>query len=141
MCASQASAGTQAKAIYRSSDGGLAWTLAAAANATVLSGNVVLPASGGLPVGGYVSPYSLGHENLAVLSPTTAWLFPDRAGVFETSNGGLSWEPVTALARAGLVEGGTGDVVFVNATHGWVCETGVGLWSTSNGVSWQRLGP
>jgi hypothetical protein len=140
MCASQASGGTQAKALYRSTDGGHNWTLAAAANAPVLSGNVVLPAGGGLPAGGYVSPYSLGHEDFAVLSPTTAWLFPDRAGVFETSSGGLRWKPVDALANAGFAWGGAGNVVFVNATHGWVCETGTGLWRTSDGESWQRLG-
>jgi photosystem II stability/assembly factor-like uncharacterized protein len=141
VCASQASAGTQAKAIYRSFDGGMSWTLASAANAPVLSGNVVLPAGGGLPIGGYVTPYSLGHENLAVLSATTAWLFPDRTGVFETTDGGRRWEPVSALVRAGLAGDGTGNVTFVDATHGWVCETGTGLWRTSDGIDWKRLGP
>ncbi len=38
VCASQASAGSQAKALYRSSDGGEHWSLAAAANAPVLTG-------------------------------------------------------------------------------------------------------
>jgi hypothetical protein len=87
VCASEPSGGSQAKALYRSSDGGQHWTLAAAANAPVLSGNVSLPAGGRLPVGGYVSPDSLGHENLAVLTPQAAWLFPDRSGVFQTTNG------------------------------------------------------
>jgi hypothetical protein len=91
VCASQPSSGSQAKALYRSSDGGQQWTLAAAANAPVLSGNVSLPAAGGLPVGGYVSPDSLGHENLAVLTPDAAWLFPDRSGVFQTTDGGHTW--------------------------------------------------
>lgn len=141
ICASQASAGDQAKALYRSSDGGTSWRLAAAANAPVLSGNVVLRAAGGLPVGGYVSPYSLGHENLAVLTATSAWLFPDRGGVFETSDGGLTWAPVSGLEKAGLAAEGAGNVVFVDATHGWLCESGVGLWRTQDGVNWQRLGP
>jgi photosystem II stability/assembly factor-like uncharacterized protein len=140
ICASQASAGTQAKALYRSSDGGAHWVLAAAANAPVLTGGQALGAAGGLPAGGYVTPYSLGHENLAVLTPTEAWLFPDRSGVFDTTDGGRTWSPVTGLAKAGLVDGGTGNVVFVDATHGWVCEAGTGLWRTTDGKNWQRLG-
>jgi photosystem II stability/assembly factor-like uncharacterized protein len=140
ICASEASSGTQAKALYRSSDGGLTWVLASAANAPVLSANVVLPAGGGLPVGGYVSPYSLAHENLAVLSSTNAWLFPDRTTVFETTDGGRNWEAVSTLATAGLAGEGTGNVTFVDPTHGWVCETGVGLWRTSDGANWKRLG-
>jgi hypothetical protein len=140
VCASQASAGSQAKALYRSSDGGAHWQLAAAANAPVLSGSRVLAAGGGLPVRGYVTPYSLGHENLAVLTPTRAWLFPDRSGVFETADGGKTWGVVPGLAKAGLVEGGSGNVVFVDATHGWVCEPGTGLWRTTDGKTWQRLG-
>ena len=146
MCASQASGGSQAKALFRSSDGGVTWTLSAAANAPALSDNVTLPATTGtavgtLPTAGYVAPYSLGHDNLAVLSPEDAWLFPDRAGVFRTDDGGRTWALVPGLARAGLVVGASGNVVFADATHGWVCETGAGLWRTTDGVTWQRQGP
>jgi len=141
VCASEPSGGSQAKALYRSSDGGQHWTLTAAANAPVLSGNVSLPAGGGLPADGYVSPYSLGHQNLAVLTPQAAWLFPDRSGVFQTTNGGATWSAVAGLARAGLVAGGSGNVVFVDAEHGWVCEVGAGLWRTTDGVHWRHLGP
>ena len=139
VCASEASAGAQAKALYRSYDGGLTWALASAANAPVLSADVVLPAAGGLPVGGYLAPYSLGHHNLAVLSPTTAWLFPDRGQVYETTDGGASWAPVTGLSKAGFSGEGTGSVTFMDATHGWVCQSGTGLWRTSDGVNWTRL--
>jgi photosystem II stability/assembly factor-like uncharacterized protein len=140
VCASQPTSGSQAKALYRSSDGGQHWTLTAAANAPVLSGNVSLPAAGGLPVGGYVSPDSLGHENLAVLTPDAAWLFPDHFGVFQTTDGGHAWSRVSGLARAGLVGGGSGNIVFVDAHHGWVCEVGAGLWRTTDGVHWRHLG-
>jgi photosystem II stability/assembly factor-like uncharacterized protein len=114
--------------------------LVASADAPVLSGGRVLAAGGGLPVGGYVTPYSLGHENLAVLTPTTAWLFPDRSVVFETTDGGKTWGVVADLAKAGLEDGGSGNVVFVDATHGWVCEPGTALWRTTDGRNWQRLG-
>jgi photosystem II stability/assembly factor-like uncharacterized protein len=140
VCASEPSSGSQAKALYRSNDGGRQWTLAAAANAPVLSGNVSLPAAGGLPIGGYVSPDSLGHENLAVLTPDDAWLFPDRSGVFQTTDGGRTWTTASGLARAGLVGGGNGNIVFADADHGWVCEVGAGLWRTTDGVHWRHLG-
>jgi photosystem II stability/assembly factor-like uncharacterized protein len=140
LCASEASSGAQAKALYRSGDGGRHWALAAGANAPVLSGDTDLPAGGGLPVSGYLAPNSLGHENLAVLTPQSAWLFPDRAGVFATTNGGRTWSSVTSLTSSGLVGGGSGNIVFADAHHGWVCEVGAGLWRTSDGVHWQRLG-
>jgi photosystem II stability/assembly factor-like uncharacterized protein len=140
VCASPPSSGSQAKALYRSGDGGQQWTLTAAANAPVLSGNTTLAATGGLPVRGYVSPYSLGHENLAVLTPDAAWLFPDRSGVFQTTDGGHTWTAVSGLARAGLVGGGSGNIVFVDADHGWVCEVGAGVWRTTDGVHWKHLG-
>ena len=140
LCASQASAGSQAKALYRSSNGGQTWRLASAANVPSLTGDETLPAQGGLPVVGYVSPYSLGHENLAVLSPTTVWIFPDRSLVFSATQGGQGWVPVEQLAQEGFVEGGSGNIVFADATHGWVSETGTGLWGTTDGVVWHRLG-
>ena len=141
LCASQASSGSQAKALYRSVDGGRSWSLASAANAPVLSGGVTVPAGGGLPAGGYLAPYSLGHDTLAIVSPHDAWLFPDGAAVFATADGGRTWATVAGLAEAGLVVGGSGNVVFVDATHGWVCETGAGLWRTTDGTTWTRLGP
>jgi photosystem II stability/assembly factor-like uncharacterized protein len=107
----------------------------------LLSGNVSLPAAGGLPSGGYLAPYSLGHANLAVVTANLAWLFPDRDGVFETNDGGHTWRLASGLAKAGLVAGGSGNVIFVDPTHGWACETGSGLWRTSDGANWERLGP
>lgn len=140
VCASQGSAGAQGKALYRSTDGGRSWTLTAAANAQVLTSNVSLPAGGGLPVGGYLAPYSLGHENMAILSSTTALLFPARSGVFETTDGGRTWHPVPSLALAGSSGAATGTVVFSDATHGWVSSLGVGLWRTTDGDTWTQVG-
>ena len=85
-------------------------------------------------------PYSLGHENLAVLTPDTAWLFPGPFRRLPTTDGGHTWSPVSGLARAGLVGGGSGNIVFVDADHGWVCEVGAGLWRTTDGVHWRHLG-
>jgi photosystem II stability/assembly factor-like uncharacterized protein len=140
LCASQAAAGSQAKALYRSHDGAHNWTLTSAANAPVLTGNTTVPAGGGLPTGGYLAPYTLAHENFAVLSSKTALILPGRGAVSMTSDGGSSWQAVPSLLNAGMVGGGNGTVVFADPTHGWVSEFGVGLWRTTDGLSWHRLG-
>jgi len=140
VCGAEANAGSQAKELYRSEDGGRTWSLASAADAPVLSDGVSATAGAGLPLRGYVSPYALGHDALAVLTPTQAWLFPDRSGVFATTDGGGSWSEVASLVGAGFVGDGSGNVVFVDARHGWVCEAGTGLWRTTDGLHWQRLG-
>jgi len=139
LCGSQASAGSQAKLLYRSADGGLTWYLAAQATAL---GTTPPPASepNTLPLGGYVAPFSIGHKNLAVASPTTAWLYPTRATLFETVTGGRSWAMVPGLDTAGFGSGSPGNVTFISATQGWICEYGIGLWHTSDGVHWYPLG-
>jgi photosystem II stability/assembly factor-like uncharacterized protein len=135
ICATPPSAGAQAKALYRSYDGGMTWAL------TSTTGNSPLPATGGLPAAGYVAPASLGHYNLAVTSAAQAWLFPDRGSVYETTDGGHTWRMVQGLVAAGFSGIGTnGNVVFADATHGWVDEPGVGIWRTTNATSWQQLG-
>jgi BNR/Asp-box repeat len=139
LCGSQASAGSQSKELYRSGDGGLTWSLAASATGL---GTQAPPASqpNTLSLGGYVAPYSIGHKNLAVASATTAWLYPFRSVMYKTVDGGLSWSAVPGLDTAGFGSGGTGNVTFISATQGWICEYGVGLWHTSDGVHWSPLG-
>ncbi len=140
LCGSVAGAGSQAKELFRSQDGGQQWDLAASASTPGLVPATGSAAGSGLPTVGYVSPYSLGHENLAVLTAATAWLFPDGSEVFHTSDGGSHWSPLTQLVHEGFVVGGRGNVVFATDSDGWVSETGTGLWHTTDGVDWTRLG-
>ncbi|HVX21616.1 MAG TPA: hypothetical protein VHB02_09730 [Acidimicrobiales bacterium] len=141
VCGGQGTAGNQMKALYRSSDGGASWRLAA--DSTGPHGFSTPPPSAGvgyLPAQGYVAPYTAGHRVLAVASPTTAWLFADRGQVVETTDGGATWRPVRDLEGAGLAGGAPGNLTFVSGTTGWVAEEGVGLWHTVDGVRWRRLG-
>lgn len=139
LCGSQASAGSQSKQLFRSADGGQTWVLAASA-----TGLGTPPASSvapnPLPLGGYVSPFTIGHHNLAVASTTRAWLFPARASLYETSDGGGSWSATPSLTANGFGSGGAGNVTFISATQGWICSFGVGLWHTGDGVNWVPLG-
>jgi hypothetical protein len=139
LCGSQGSGGSQSKQLYRSSDGGQTWQLAAAATGVATPPTPSVPHSP-LPLGGYVAPFDVGHHNLAVASTTTAWLFPSRADLYKTMDGGSSWVPVSELASAGFASGGEGNVTFLSPTQGWICEYGVGLWYTDDGVNWYPLG-
>jgi hypothetical protein len=139
LCGSQASGGDQSKELYRSSDGGFTWALSASATGL---GTPPPPASAPstLPLGGYIAPFSIGHKNLAVLSPSTAWLYPTRSSLLKTVSGGRSWSTVPDLVAAGFGAGSPGNVTFISATQGWICAYGVGLWHTNDGVHWSALG-
>ncbi len=139
LCGGQATAGSQSKQLYRSEDGGLTWQLTASATGLGTPALTTVPPDP-LPLVGYVAPFSIGHRNLAVLTSTTAWIFGSRADLFKTSDGGSTWVPVPSLAAAGFASGGAGNVTFLSATQGWICEYGIGLWHTDDGASWSPLG-
>jgi photosystem II stability/assembly factor-like uncharacterized protein len=139
VCGGQGSAGAQAKALYRSSTGGASWSLAAQTPAFA-GAPAAPPGVGTLPFGGYVEPYWIGHKNLAVVSQRLAWLFPGRASVLATTDGGANWAPVRDLEQAGFGTGAPGNVTFISAGQGWVSELGVGLFETTDGSSWRSLG-
>jgi photosystem II stability/assembly factor-like uncharacterized protein len=140
VCGGQASGGSQEKALFRSSDAGETWALAAETPGLGSTGAAPPPGIGVLPVAGYVAPYSIGHKNLAVLTPSTAWLFPSRGVVSVTTDGGTTWKVVAPLADAGFGAGAPGNVTFTTDTDGWVVELGVGLWRTTDGVHWRAAG-
>lgn len=138
VCGGKATGGEQAKALYRSSDGGGRWTLAA--ESTGLGSGPAPAGVGRLPLRGYVAPYSVGHKTLAVLSPEDAWLFPTGGEVSVTTDGGDRWDAVSGLQAADFGSGGTGNVTFIDRSVGWVVEFGVGLWRTTDGTTWAAVG-
>ena len=139
LCGTQATSGEQSKQLYRSDDGGLTWQLGASATGLATPPPSSVPPDP-LPLAGYIAPFTVGHRNLAVASPTAAWLFPSRADLYKTEDGGSSWVPVPDLSAAGFADGGQGNITFISATQGWICEYGVGLWQTNDGATWHSLG-
>jgi len=139
ICGGQATGGSQNKALYRSSDGGLTWSLVA--QTTPFAGAPPLPPGVGiLSLSGYVAPYSIGHKNLNVLSASLAWLFPTRGNVVATTDGGASWMAVASLEEGSFGSGAPGNLTFTSSTKGWITELGVGLWHTTDGTTWLPLG-
>jgi photosystem II stability/assembly factor-like uncharacterized protein len=138
VCGGQAGAGSQAKTLYRSSTGGLTWSLVA--QTTPFAGAPSPPPGVGvLPLSGYVAPYSVGHKNLNVLSASLAWLFPTRGNVTQTTDGGASWTAVASLEAGSFGSGAPGNLTFISSTDGWITELGVGLWHTTDGTTWLPL--
>jgi photosystem II stability/assembly factor-like uncharacterized protein len=139
LCGGQASTGAQSKQLFRSDNGGVAWSLVASVTGLGSPPPTAMPPNP-LPLTGYISPFTVGHRNLAVASPHTAWLYPSRAGLYSTSDGGSSWAQIPELAAAGFASGGPGNITFVSPTQGWICAYGVGVWHTTDGIHWQQLG-
>jgi hypothetical protein len=142
LCGSEAFGPEQSKSLYRSHDGGLTWSLesnAVVSGSTAGTTATTTPANS-LPLSGYIAPFAIGHHNFAVLSPTTAWLFPTVASLYETTDGGSQWDEVPDTASAGFTSGGAGNVTFLSATDGWICEYGIGIWHTTDGIHWHPLG-
>jgi len=138
LCGGQGSAGSQSKELYRSSNGGLNWSLAAQATAVGTPAPLASQPNS-LPRVGYIAPFSIGHKNLAVLSATTAWFDPMGTSMYKTVDGGQSWSAVSDLESEG-VGSGPGNVTFISANQGWICVYGIGLWHTANGINWVALG-
>jgi photosystem II stability/assembly factor-like uncharacterized protein len=141
LCGSIAAGGSQPKVLFRSSDGGAHWvpTATATTNFAPTTTTTVPYSTASLPLVGYIAPLTVGHRNLAVVSPNTAWLFPSRAPLFKTSDGGTQWDPVANIGEAGFASGGAGNITFLSSTEGWICEYGIGLWHTGDGVHWDSL--
>jgi len=103
LCSGQPGAGSQAKAVYATTDGGKSWTTAVEVPFT---GGVV----NGLPRGGYAGGIFFrpdGH----------GWLWMARGGFFASADGGRNWEGLL-LARPESAE--VRSAWFLSDTLGWV---------------------
>lgn len=113
-CAGEPGAGSQAKAIYTSTDAGRTWKLAGSSGPA----GAGPPARGTVPLAGYL-------QQLVVTSPTVAWMALARGTLMVTRDGGRTWE---AAIPSALLAGSSGAaaVAFAGPTSGWALAGVVG---------------
>ncbi len=124
---SQPATDMTSKWVYRSSDGGVQWTL-------VASENLAEPdqRTGQIPSTG-----DLGPLTVLASDPDRARLSEDRGGLLVTTDGGSDWR--FAYRDPNIDAFGPPDVSFLDADHGWAA-TGDGLWRTTDGTTWTEIG-
>lgn len=84
MGGTEPSAGSEAKYLYGTTNGGRTWSLI---SSTQPSRSQQAPSPGQLSLGGYITA-------IKFISPTKGYAIFNRAGLFETIDGGRSWNPV-----------------------------------------------
>jgi photosystem II stability/assembly factor-like uncharacterized protein len=124
VCPSQPGAGSQAKSVFTSGDGGSTWTLRAQTDPPGLAGQIT--------ISGYA-------KLIALASNSSGFLAMDRGDLYRSTDGGATWSAV-GIAQG---EGFFSSMQFVDSTHGWVAgETAgvdccMGLYRTvDGGLKW-----
>ncbi len=122
VCASLAGAGSEPKSLYVSADEGRNWELRSSDGQ-----------HGEIPRPGYANSHSL-----TVTSPQNAWLALDRGTLYETKDGGRTWAAALPMPGDGS---NIGEVLFVDAKHGW-WPTLAGFYRTTDGgAHWLSTSP
>lgn len=128
-CASEPSAGSQAKSVFRSFDGGHSWRLIARSPVFGNSSAAVGSFSGS----GYLN-------DVAVTSPNDAWVALGRGTLIHSGDGGRTWHQAIPIQRADPGGGGVGPIQFVDPRHGWLLSFPSLLFRTiDGGQQWQAM--
>jgi len=120
------------KAAWSSSDGGAHWALRSRSSQFATNASPV----GTITDHGY-------PNDIAMPTALDAWMSMGREDLYETHDGGNTWIASAVPGQFGGDAGGSGQVVFVDAQHGWALGTG-GLFRTTDGRHWSKsniLGP
>ena len=131
MVGGEPGAGSQAKYLYHTSDGGRTWRLWAQASFNLATGTAT---DSSLPIGWYVS-------TIFFRSKLVGYLSLNRGPVLETTDGGHTWQTVWSAFFQPEAEYDR-RIQFVNAKDGWLLakSDGLTLWGTTNGGgTWRSL--
>ena len=126
LCLGGVAAGSGEKYLFRTTDGGVVWTLI---SRTTLGNPTPEAGVGDLPNGN-------GVVQILFLDATRGWMGLNSPGVnlFRSQDGGVTWAEVAVIPPAVPVT----SINFSNATHGTVV-TPEGTWTTSDGgVTWTQ---
>jgi photosystem II stability/assembly factor-like uncharacterized protein len=122
LCNTGAAAGSSDKSLLRTIDGGQTWQTVSGVTVTGAFGLGQLPAA---------EPAAL-----AAGSPNRLWL-SGHNDLTVSNDGGRRWDRVRGVNPEGAPS--TFDVL--DASHAWLLGFDTGLWRTTDGVHWHRVGP
>ena len=129
VCAVEVGGGFAPKEAWTSTDWGSHWTLLSrSTNWAPPSGDAPI---GQIPAWGY--PY-----DIAMPTSRDAWMAMGREDMYETHDGGVTWTASAVPGEFGGSAAGAGQVIFVDATHGWALGS-VGLYRTTDGTNWTQI--
>ena len=123
LCLGNGAAGSSTKGLLRSTNAGATWTLLSAVRSLTRR-----QAPAGLPTS---EPSSLqaGSSSRLWLSLTN--------GLSESTDAGRTWRTV----RSAFDKGGQPSAISVlGPTHAWLLAASTGIWRTTNGRSWRKVG-
>ena len=132
VCWAAVGGGWGPKEAWSSSDGGAHWALRSrSAQFTNNAGPVGTITDHGYP------------SDIAMPTSLDAWMSMSRENLYETHDGGHTWLASAVPGQFGGDAGGSEQVVFVDAKHGWALGS-MGLYRTTDGRHWIQanvLGP
>lgn len=129
VCAVEVGGGFAPKEAWASTDWGSHWTLLSrSTNWSPPSGDAPI---GQIPAWGY--PY-----DIAMPTSRDAWMAMGREDMYETHDGGVTWTASAVPGEFGGSAAGAGQVIFVDATHGWAFGA-EGMYRTTDGTSWTQI--
>jgi photosystem II stability/assembly factor-like uncharacterized protein len=127
LCGGEPGAGMELKALYVSDDGGQNWCLTAA------TGNdTPQHVASRLPASGYV-------DSIAATTLKHAWIGLDRGTLYETSDGGCTWQAAIPMPILNPLDATVGSLVFVDSMHGWVAAYNRVFHTVDGGAHWQAV--
>jgi len=122
LCLGGAAAGSSLKSLLRTTDGGKTWHLVAV-DRSLSSGPRPVPTDDG---------------GVLAVSFERLWMATVNS-LYASADSGKQWVSVSNVNPNG--NGGFSMFSFVSATRGWLLVPGSGLWRTTNGRTWQSVGP
>jgi photosystem II stability/assembly factor-like uncharacterized protein len=127
LCGGEPGARMELKALYVSDDGGQNWRLTAA------TGNdTPQHVASWLPASGYV-------DSIAATTLKHAWIGLDRGTLYETSDGGCTWQAAIPMPILNPLDATVGSLVFVDSMHGWVAAYNRVFHTVDGGAHWQAV--